>query len=214
MAELTALSECRGGVVGENAMQSNRPAVKVSDLVSAASSTVASRRSFVKVKASDLVAAATRQGNDATPPTTGDILMGQMRASFFKNMRQALNVRRIRRAGSIAFCLLVLLLSSSKSLRKMSSQVFRFALAGVLGSVSILRQWDLLLWTGSSTMHEKATSAVKLVVGATAASNSSAEADASALPRGFPAAKRLVLLLKHVRQSVDRRESEGRRETG
>ena len=36
-------------------MQSNRPAVKVSDLVSAASSTVASRRSFVKVRASDLL---------------------------------------------------------------------------------------------------------------------------------------------------------------
>ena len=173
----------------------------------------------MKVKASDLVAAATRQGNDATPPTTGDILMGQMRASFFKNMRQALNVRRIRRAGSIAFCLLVLLLSSSKSLRKMTSQVFRFALAGVLGSVSmfaavgtLLLKWD----TGSSTNAcEKATSTGETSrVGATAASNSSAEADASALPRGFPAAKRLVLLLKHVRQSVDRRESEGRRETG
>ena len=146
VSRLDALSSCdkvddnRGGN-NEDDSGSSVEALRASDLVSAA---MAAGDKSKSVKVSDLVVAATQRGA-AAPPTTGDILMGQFQSSFWKSLRRSFDLMQLRRAGSVAFFLLMLLLSRSRSLRKTSSHLLRFALASSLGTVSLLAAIGTLL---------------------------------------------------------------------
>ena len=131
--------------------------------------------------------------------------MGQFQSSFWKSVRRSLDPVQLRRAGGVAFCLLMLLLSRSRSLRRTSGHVFRFALAGSLGTVSVLAALGTLL------LKRDAAAASAQGEGALAPGVAGVDApvgaSGSAPLRGFPAAKRLVLLLREVKRRANAKKS-------
>ena len=128
--------------------------------------------------------------------------MGQFQSSFWKSLRRSFDLMQLRRAGSVAFFLLMLLLSRSRSLRKTSSHLLRFALASSLGTVSLLAAIGTLLLkrdAAASAVPSNTQGGSALVSGA-AESNEPTRGSEGAPLRGFPAAKRLILLLREAKR--------------